>query len=164
MGTASITLRAAHPGDLDAVDRLLGESYPRLLKKDYPPSVMVTAVPVLSRANPSLLRSGTYYVAEAADGSILGAGGWTRSAQGGRAADIRHLVVDWRHQRKGIGLRLMMAVFAEAQSRGVERLNCQATRTAVPFYETIGFESLGAMVIPLRPGIDFPAVLMRRTL
>jgi GNAT superfamily N-acetyltransferase len=164
MSAGSITLRSSTGRDFDAIDALLSRSYPRLLKHDYAPSVMVTAVPLISRANPMLVKSGTYYVAETGDGQIIGAGGWTLSAQARGAAEVRHLVVDWRHQRQGIGRRLMMGIFAEAQLQGVRRIEARATRTAVAFYEAMGFDSLGQVIVPLRPGIDFPAVAMRRFL
>ena len=164
MSAGAITLRSATGRDVDAVDALLAQSYPKLLKADYPPSTLVTAVPLISRVNPALVTCGTYYLATAPDGGLLGAGGWTPSERGRDAAQVRHLVVDWRHQREGIGRRLMMGIFAEARLQGVRRLDAQATRTAVRFYASMGFESLGEIDVPLRPGIDFPAVLMRRFL
>jgi GNAT superfamily N-acetyltransferase len=164
MSAGSITLRSSTGRDFEAIDAMLARSYPKLLKDDYAPSVMVTAVPLISRANPSLVRSGTYYVAETADGEIIGAGGWALSEGARGVAEVRHLVVDWRQQRRGIGRRLMMGIFAEAQSQGVSRLEAQATRTAVAFYGAMGFENLGQVVVPLRPGIAFPAVRMRRFL
>jgi GNAT superfamily N-acetyltransferase len=164
MNAGSITLRCATGRDFNAIDAMLARSYYKLLKNDYPPSVMVTAVPLISRANPALVRSGTYYVAETSDGQIIGAGGWIPSSQSRNVAEVRHLVVDWRHQRQGIGRRLMMGVFAEARLQGVCRMEARATRTAVSFYEAMGFDSLGQVIVPLRPGIDFPAIAMRRFL
>jgi hypothetical protein len=58
----------------------------------------------------------------------------------------------------------MMGIFAEAQLHGVRRMEARATRTAVPFYEAMGFDRLGQILVPLRPGIEFPAVAMRRFL
>jgi GNAT superfamily N-acetyltransferase len=162
MRAASITLRSATGRDFAAVDRMLGQSYPKLLKNDYAPSVMVTAVPLISRANRALVTSGTYYVAELPDGRIVGAGGWTPVRGSAATAEVRHLVVDWRHQRRGIGRRLMMGIYAEAHLHGARRFEAKATRTAVSFYEAMGFDALGQVIVPLRPGIDFPAVMMRR--
>ena len=67
-------IRPTTAADLAAVDALLARSYPKLLKADYPPSVLVTALPVIARAQPKLITCGTYYVVEE-DGQILGAGG-----------------------------------------------------------------------------------------
>lgn len=46
----TLILRPATLDDLAAVDRLLADSYPRLLAADYAPSVLVTALPIISRA------------------------------------------------------------------------------------------------------------------
>lgn len=82
----SLTLRRARLSDLAAVDRLLQRSYPRLLRGDYPASVMVLALPIIARARPELLASGRYFVVEAEDGGILGAGGWSLGAPQPRSA------------------------------------------------------------------------------
>ncbi len=39
-----------------------------------------------------------------------------------------------------------------------------STLTAVPFYEAMGFTVIGPITVPLGPGIDFPAVSMRRAI
>lgn len=156
----TLTLRRTDLGDLAAVDDLLARSYPRLLRPDYPPSVMVTAVPLIARARPWLLASGTYYLAEIA-GEVVGAGGWSRA--GVVRGEVRHLVCDHRHLRQGIGRALIGRVLDEARAAGLREMVCQSTRTAVPFYRAMGFEVTGAIEVPLRPGITFPAVQMRRT-
>ena len=67
-------IRPSNKADLPAVDALIARSYPKVLKVDYPPSILVTAFPIIARARPELLACGTYYVAQ--DGTaILGAGG-----------------------------------------------------------------------------------------
>ena len=162
------TIRPAKRQDLAAVDALLSRSYPALLKADYPPSVLVTAIPLISRANPSLVMSGTYFVIEAGD-EILGAGGWTSGAPpGGRpqrkVGHIRHVVTDHRQTRRGIGSRLMAHIVSDAVSAGIKQLECFSTLTAEPFYVACGFRTLGPMSVTLRQGIDFPAVHMRRFL
>jgi hypothetical protein len=43
-------IRATTKRDIAAVDALLARAYPRLLKGDYPPSTLVMAVPLISRA------------------------------------------------------------------------------------------------------------------
>lgn len=164
-----LTLRPATPADLAAVDALLAHSYPRLLAADYPPSVLVTALPLISRARPELLASGTYWVAVAAEGEVVGAGGWTRGApgDGGTAAGlghVRHVVTRAGRVRQGIGRALMERAMAQAAQAGVRYLDCLSTRTAVPFYASLGFHALGPVDVALRPGITFPAVRMQRAL
>ncbi len=167
--TDTLTIRTATRGDLSAVDALLARAYPRLLAADYPPSVLVTAVPIIARARPELLAGGTYYLAADSSGRVLGAGGWTMAAPAGgarlaRVGHVRHLVTDDRAVRRGIGRAIMQRSFEEARAAGVVLLDCLSTRTAVPFYAALGFEAVGPVAVPLRPGIDFPAVRMRRAL
>ncbi|WP_323786155.1 GNAT family N-acetyltransferase [Thalassovita sp.] len=164
----SLTVRRSTADDMIAVDMLLSRSYPALLKADYPASVLVTALPIISRAQPDLLRSGTYFVVEK-DGNICGAGGWTRAApqRGEDAAQtghIRHVVTDHRQTRQGIGRALMTTVLADAKEHGMLNLHCQATLTAVPFYTALGFLPQHRIDVPLRPGITFPAMFMLRAL
>ena len=159
----TITIRKSRSSDLAAADALFARSYPALLKKDYPPSVLVLALPIISRAQPKLLTSGTYFVAEREDGRLVAAGGWTRG-QRRDSAQIRHVVTDQDFTRLGIGSALMEHVFSTARTSGVRYLQCQSTRTAVPFYSACGFRALGPIEVSLAPGIGFPAVAMERSL
>ena len=167
----ALTLRLARPDDLTAVDALLARSYPRLLKADYPPSIMVGLVPMIARARPELLASGRYFVVEDAGGRVVGAGGYSLAAPGVRgAADgavqralghIRHVATDPDVTRQGIGRRLMAAVFDAAQAEGVRVFDCLSTRTAVPFYISVGFKVVGPVDVPITQGMAFPAIRMR---
>jgi GNAT superfamily N-acetyltransferase len=161
-------IRPTSLADLAAVDALLARSYPRLLRADYAPSVLVTALPIISKAQPDLLMSSTYFVAEI-DGAIVAAGGWTQAAPGtGRGVHgvghIRHVVSDPDHLRKGHASAVMDYVMLHAKGSGMAVLQCQSTLTAEPFYASLGFTFKGDLNIALRPGIDFPAVLMERPL
>lgn len=167
----TVILRRAEIGDLSAVDRLLSRSYPRLLSRDYAPSVMVMAVPLLCRARPELLRSGRYFLAEARDGTVLAAGGWSlqpgrggAGQEGGHMGSVRHVATDPAVARQGVGRALMEQVMADARAEGMGWLDCLSTRTAVPFYRALGFRELYPTDITLRPGIVFPAIRMMRDL
>lgn len=76
-GIGEYALRVAAPGDNETVSALLSASYKRLLVPDYEPCILAAALPLMTRANPRLLESGTYYVAVTASGTIIGCGGWT---------------------------------------------------------------------------------------
>jgi GNAT superfamily N-acetyltransferase len=156
---AGLHLRLARPGDLATVDALFAHSYARLIRADYPPSVLVTAVPLLARAQPALLASGRYWLAETEEG-ILAAGGW--SPRGAADGEIRHLVTRASHVRQGIASALLSRSIAQAAAEGILRLHCLATRTAVPFYERMGFRRLGEVSVPLGPGVAFPSERMLR--
>ena len=156
-------VRPTTKADMAAVDALLARTYPKLLKADYPPSVLVTALPIISRAQPALLTCGPYYVVEEA-GLVLGAGGWTPDKSDPILAHIRHVVTDDRALRRGVGRRLMAHSFDMARAHGATRMECWATRTAVPFYTSMGFEQIGPIDVPLADGITFPSVRMMRDL
>jgi len=164
-----VTVRQSTAEDLPAIDRLISRSYPRLLKADYPPSVLVTAIPRIARAQPALVTSGTCFVAEDEDGAIVGAGGWTRRGprgDRGEGGHIRHFATDVGAVRRGVGTAILSHVLADAAMRGVTRMACLSTRTAVPFYAALGFERMGEqeVMIELTEGIVFPAVSMARAL
>ncbi|WP_424969497.1 GNAT family N-acetyltransferase [Dinoroseobacter sp. S76] len=165
----TLTRRVATARDVAAVDALLARSYPVLLKPDYPPSVLVTILPVISRAQPALVTCGTYHVVEEG-GEILAAGGWTRGAPGGGTVTpglghIRHVVTDHTRTREGLGRRLMKDIMEEAQEAGQTRLEALSTLTAEPFYAALGFVSLERVDVPIGPaGLRFPAVRMEAPL
>ncbi|QLQ19432.1 MAG: GNAT family N-acetyltransferase [Exiguobacterium profundum] len=163
----TITLRLATPADLAAVDALLARAYPRLLAADYPPSVLVTAVPLIARARPELLASGRYWLACASTGAVLAAAGWSsRSPADGtgdsRTAHIRHVVTDDRATRRGLARAVLIRAMDQAQTEGFTRFDCLSTLTARPFYQSLGFVAQGPIDILLAPGIAFPAIRMLR--
>lgn len=167
--TRTFLTRTATKSDIAGIDALLARSYPALLKEAYPPSLLVTAIPLISRAQPHLVTCGTYFVVTDED-AIVGAGGWTRASPGTRDSGVsgighvRHVVTDHRRVRQGIGRRLMDHVFETARADGIETLECYSTLMAEAFYASLGFERLGDIDVPLRPGIGFPSVHMRRAL
>ena len=157
-----MTPRIAHLADLPTIDALLARSYPVLLKADYPASVLVTALPRIARAQPRLLRSGTYWVTTDAAAAVA-CGGWMAT---GRPAvgEVRHVAVAPARTRTGLGRALMEAVLTQARAAGMRAMACRSTRGAVAFYAALGFEVVGPVEVPLAPGIAFPAVEMRRRL
>lgn len=162
-----MTIRTTTGDDLAEVDALFQRSYPALLKGHYEPSLMVLAIPLISRANPRLLASGRYFAVRNSDGVIIGAGGWSGAdPRGGRlpakTGHIRHVVTDHRRVREGIGRVLMDHIIADTQRAGVRNLDCLSTRMAVPFYAACGFKTVGPISVTLAEAIEFPAVLMKR--
>jgi GNAT superfamily N-acetyltransferase len=160
-------IRVSTASDIADVDALLSRSYPILLKADYAPSVLVTALPLISKARPELLTSGTYFLAERAQ-KLVGAGGWTHNRPTGGVepglGHIRHVVTDRRLVRQGIAKSLMTHVLKNAQGAGMRRMECFSTLTAVPFYASLGFTVTKDISVPIGPaGIGFPGVLMHLT-
>ena len=158
-----LTLRAAKLADIGQVDDLLARSYPRLLRPDYPPSMLVLALPLITKAQPGLLRSGRYFVVEDGD-RVVAAGGWSPDRRTQTRGHVRHLATDPDYLRRGIARSLLKTVFAHALRHGLREMETWSTRTAVPFYAALGFEDAQEISVPLAPGISFAAVRMGRLL
>lgn len=160
------TIRRARLTDEAAVTRLLTESYGTLLAPDYHPNVLAAALPTIGVAQPALLAGTGYHVAEAGNGEIIAAGGWTWLGPTGGAAPVdwghmRHVAVEPRLAGMGIGSVLVAHVVDHARSEGVRVLNCLSTLTARGFYARQGFADFGGVELSLAPGLRFPAVQMR---
>lgn len=159
-----ITLRTATPEDAPAVEALLGRSYPALMAGAYAAGVLAQALPLMVRANPALLASGTFYLVETA-GRAIGCGGWTAGAPGSGAveaglAHLRHFAVDPAHVRQGIGRRIYDACAGAAAGQGALRFQAYVALNAETFYAGMGLKALEVLSLPMGPGIAFPAVLM----
>ena len=179
MSADALTIRPATPADSTALDELLAASYATLLAGHYDAETLSRALAPMSRANPRLIDSGTYYVAEicgtATEASaaqpaarLVACGGWTAEQPGtGTAAPgeahIRHFATrpDWIG--RGVGTRLLAHCINEAAALGRTTLTCFSTLNAAPFYGRSGFVTLGPLDVTLTPGVIFPAILMRRT-
>lgn len=150
------------------VSALLQASYPVLMEPAYNEAVLAPALELMTKANPVLLASGTFYVAESHDGLVVGCGGWTREPPPGdnRVAEdlghIRHFAThpDWT--ARGIARAIYDACEADARSAGINSFECYSSLNAEGFYLAVGFESIRKIDAELAPGVVFPGVLMRR--
>ena len=162
---APFTLRVAVPGDGARLTALFAASYPALMAGAYPDTLLSAVLPLMTRANPALLASGTYHIAETAGGEIIGGGGWTPAhpASGEIApetAHIRHFAShpDWL--RQGVGRALFAACAAQAKRAGVRRFEVYSSRNAESFYAAVGFVRVGEEEVEMAPGLLFPTILM----
>lgn len=168
MPRAKITIRVATPDDLDTLGRLIAASYAGLDDGSYEPDRIAAAMPAMSKANPVLLASGTYFVAEV-DGEAAGCGGWTREKPGsGEVVDgiahIRHFATHPAHLRKGVAQALLQHCLREAASAGVKTMKSQSTLPAEPFYAAAGFRRVRPIEVEMGTGVMLPAVEMERAL
>lgn len=164
----AIAVRAAGPADAAAVSEVLQSSYPALLGTAYDRTLLARILPAMTRANPALLRSGTYYLAEAGPEPV-GCGGWTfekphstEAVEG--VAHIRHFATAARWVGCGIGRLLYARCERDARTAGVRAFEAYATLNGEPFYRALGFTVIGPMQVGLGGGLFLPAVHMRRML
>jgi N-acetylglutamate synthase-like GNAT family acetyltransferase len=162
-------LRAAMPEDEAAVTVLLEASYGQLLTNAYGQALASALFPVIAKAKPELLASGSYYVAVTSAGQAIGAGGWTRERPGAGDVDedlghIRHVAThpDWTGQ--GVGRALIDHVVCDAKAKGIKRFECYASLNSVDFYTRLGFVKVRPIDIPVGEDLIMPSLLMERTL
>lgn len=165
----AIKIRVACPADEAAVSALLDSCYSALLPAAYSAQVLATALPLMTRANPRLLASGTYFVAETGQGAILGAGGWTPETPGTAIIDagaghIRHFATDPGALRQGIARAIMRACLDGARNSGLAEMQCFATLNARLFYEAAGFETVREHTVLLAGSTPFNCLFMRQRL
>jgi GNAT superfamily N-acetyltransferase len=162
-------VRVARPADSGAVSALLVASYSSLLAAHYDSYTLGRALPIMTKANPTLLASGTYYVAEDELGNLVGCGGWTTAQPGSEEviegeAHIRHFATHPERVRRGVGAALLTRCFSEARLPGIRKLHCFSSLNAEGFYRALGFDTVGPIDVPMGPSLKFPSVLMSRDL
>ncbi|HLZ11174.1 MAG TPA: GNAT family N-acetyltransferase [Candidatus Acidoferrum sp.] len=74
---------------------------------------------------------------------------------------LDHLYVHYRFQRQGISYALLRRIEQEAASRGINRIFTEASLTARPFFERIGFRVIAPQVVKLK-GMSFLNYLMEK--
>jgi len=158
-------IRITKPTDSDAVNALLVASYSKLLTACYDSDTLARALPYLTKANPTLLACGTYYVAERGPGNLVGCGGWTAENPGTEEiiegeAHIRHFATHPEWTRQGIGSTLLARCISDALSLGIRKLHCVSTLNAERFYQAAGFNTIGPIDVQLGLSVTFPGVLM----
>jgi len=160
------TARIATVEDAPGVTALLEASYPVLFAADYEHDMLAPALPRLTKANPRLLASGNFFVAESVNGAIVGCGGWSKERPGTNEirdgeGHVRHFAThpDWL--RCGIGRTIIDHCFEQARAAGLRRLECYSSRVAVQFYQAVGFSVVKPMTIELGPDVTLPGLLMQ---
>lgn len=158
----SIKLRLATIADLPALRDLIPNSVRTLGQAYYTGQQIESAIRYVFGVDTQLIEDGTYFVVEAADGTLAGCGGWSRrqtlyggdQMKGtralaadddllapGEAARVRAFFVDPGYARQGVGTRLLDACATAARAAGYTRLELAATPPGEPFYRRWGFTS-----------------------
>lgn len=166
---SDFAVRVATAEDEALVGDLLEASYSVLMPPSYDAAAMAAALPIITRASPALLASGTFYLAVDRGGPIVGCGGWTRERPGTgetvpELGHIRHFATHPTWTGRGIGRALYTRCEDVARSAGVKRFECYASLNAEKFYRALGFDSVRRIAIPLGQGSTLPSVLMERSI
>ncbi len=161
----SAKVRVATLDDSALISSLLRASFPELMRSAYDSKLLEQVLPRMTVAQPRLLESGSYYVAESSDGAIVGCGGWTKERPGSsetttNVGHIRHFGVhpDWT--RRGVGKALYARCEHDAQNAGVSQFECYSSLNGEAFYSALGFKRLAQIDVDMSDGVRFPSVHM----
>jgi len=174
-------LRAATPADVPALHDLIARSIRALGAADYSAVQIESALTSAFGVDTTLIRDGTYFVAEAKDGVLVACGGWSRrrtlfgsDTRADRdeswldpamdAAKIRAFFVDPDHVRHGLGRLILKRSEQEAKRAGFSSLALMATLPGVRFYERHGYNAEVAISYPLAGGLTIRFVPMSKRL
>jgi GNAT superfamily N-acetyltransferase len=168
MTEANVTIRKATPDDAELLTELIAASYRTLDNGQYDAASLASAMPLMAKANPRLLRSGTYYVVEV-DGVTAACGGWSFEKPGSTetkegVAHIRHFATHPDYLRRGLARLLLDHCLTEAASRGATLMKSQATLPAEKFYASAGFRTVGSFDAEMGQGIMLPVLDMEKDL
>jgi N-acetylglutamate synthase-like GNAT family acetyltransferase len=135
------------------------------MEQSYDKEVLATALPLMTVSQPALLSSGTYYVAETSDGTIVGCGGWSKERPGSneirsRLGHVRHFGVHPNWTRQGIGLSIYRRCVEDAKAAGINRLECYSSLNGEPFYQALGFKSIETIDLLMSDDVHLPSVRM----
>jgi GNAT superfamily N-acetyltransferase len=161
-----VQVRVARAADAHSVGEVLVASYPALMAGAYDAALLERALPLMTRANPNLLASGTYYVAEIG-GEPVGCGGWTLEEPGSGTlvpgvAHIRHFGVSVRFVGRGVGRALFDRCVADAQRSDVQQMECYSSLNGQPFYAALGLRTVRRIDVQMGAEIVFPSIHMCR--
>lgn len=102
----------------------------------------------------------TYWVAEGE--AIAGMVGLELDEEGA-SGEIGSFFIDPAHKRKGIGRLLWQAVLDFADAQGVKTLRLDADPAAEPFYEAMGFKTVGRVASGSIAGRTLPHMVLDLT-
>lgn len=172
-------LRLATIADIGNLEDLIPRSVRALQAPHYTAAQMDAALGRVFAVDRQLIVDGTCYVAEIADGTVVGSGGWSRrqSLYGGDAdrteadpelnplrdsARIRAFFVDPAWARRGIGSAIMQQCEAAIKAAQFHKIEIVATLAGELLYATFGYEVIERFDIPLTGGLTIAAVRMSR--
>ena len=182
MSAPAETIRLATRADLPALRTLIEASVRSLSVGYLTPQQIAAELQYVISMDTQLIDDGTYYVAVAPSGQIVGSGGWgkRRALHGGDAykawhagsnelldpatepARIRAMFTHPDFARRGIGRRIFDTARAAALAAGFRSLILTATMPGVPLYEALGFSVVRRYDDPVAEGVTVPVAEMTR--
>jgi GNAT superfamily N-acetyltransferase len=176
-----VVIRRATATDVPALNALIEASVRALQVNDYTSVEIEGALGHALGLDSQLIADGTYFIAETAQGIVVGCGGWSyRTTLCGSdhlpgrelasldpaidAAKIRAIYVHPAWARRGLGSLMLAHCERQAEEVGFKRLEMGSTLTGVPLYSLRGYREQGRIAIPLPNGEALAVVRMTKSL
>jgi putative acetyltransferase len=161
-----VRTRRAGPADAAAICDAHGDSILMVASADYPSDVIAdwAASSSPERVTSQIAEGVPFFIAVQSlphqEDRILG------FASHSTAGDGHHIAVYVRGTaaRQGVGRAVYALAEAHARTQGATEIVVESATGAVPFWTTMGFESLGASEHQLRSGRAMACMRMRKTL
>jgi len=168
-------VRPATLEDKEEIERMLESSFSELLRSHYDEEFVKRAVLVVRSPPPDLFECPTWYVVQhPATGVIVGCGGWTIYKPGSEAEkteegekaypNLRYFAThpDW--VRCGVGRAVWDRVWRDVcEEFGPSTpMEVYSSLNGESFYASLGFRTVGHVVVNIQQGFPHPCVFLRR--
>jgi GNAT superfamily N-acetyltransferase len=165
---AAVTSRRAEPVDIAAIRVMQERSLRELGAACYTPQEISMFLKAFSTMDDAVVHEGHYFITVMPPGKVVASGGWSQLKPGysrghvedadPQTATIRSVFVDPDLSRNGLGSSIMRGVEGDARAHGVSRLTLAATLQSIPFYLSLGYRQMHAILVELG---DVSFTLMR---
>jgi N-acetylglutamate synthase-like GNAT family acetyltransferase len=153
-------VRRATEDDVEAIGRVHRRSIREICGAHYPPEVIEAwAAPRRPEHYSKAVRNKDFYVAEDAEGAVVGFGVLNRETQ-----EVEAVYVQPEVKRRGAGMKILRTLEDVARGAGLETLHLNASLNGVPFYEGAGYAWLEQGAHRLANGVEIACVLMSKSL
>ncbi len=177
----SPSVRLAKDADLPALEALIPLSVHALQSDHYSLEQRLAALGPVFGVDRQLIRDGTYFVVDDAQGLPIACGGWSRrhalfGSDQGRAGDqrlldpqrdaarVRAFFVHPEWTRRGIARRILATCEAAIVGAGFRRIELVATLAGEPLYANMGYAVQRRDQLPLQSGLTLPVAHMSKAL
>jgi putative acetyltransferase len=151
-------LRPYRPNDAPALLALFRDTIRRVNCRDYSPiQVAAWAADDIDEVAWAGRFEGRFVVVAEEEGRPIG------FAELGSDGHIDRVYVSAEHQRIGVGRLMLASLIDEARRSGLTRLFVEASITARPFFQSLGFRVLAEQVVSCR-GSEFENFRMEKSL
>ena len=147
---ARMLIRRARPDEADALTDLCLRSKQ---SNGYDDAFMAACRAELT-VTPALMRDCEFWVAD--DGGGLAGCVALLVGADGRSGEVHAFFIEPSRKRQGIGRRLWTKIVERARDLGLVELHLDADPFAVPFYEALGFATIGSTPSGSIPGRRIP--------